>query len=461
MRSSIVVAMLLCSNLVADMVFEEWNRQETQSFVNYQTQMDRAFVDMLQRDWQEYYAVEDSVHYLRPKPRRQPIRQSNPQIKEHIKVSPKLVTPTNAPTISKKRTPIGYQKIAFDFFSIGVEILYEQRFSYNIETISNSTIAKYWYKLSSSNYRPLLKQIREYREVYGLNDWATYLLVREITKQINYETNNRNLLSWFILVELGIDAKVGFSSNHISLLLGSRQKLYGVKYFSLNGKNYYQINNQENHKLKIYRGEIGLLHTIDFRDKIVKLPLDIKSREIRFVYQDREYGLSFEYNQNLVKLYKTYPQLDYNQYGQLSTISREFIHQKLSPLISNMSEIDAINFLLRLTQNGFRYKTDRENFGYEKVMFFEETLHYSHSDCEDRAIFFAQLVRELLHLPILFIKYPNHLATAISLPNSSIGGDTFIYKNQRYIIADPTYSSANIGQAMPDLEGVKFKIIEP
>jgi hypothetical protein len=115
-----------------------------------------------------------------------------------------------------------------------------------------------------------------------------------------------------------------------------------------------------------------------------------------------------------------------------------------------MSQIEAINFLLRLTQNGFEYKTDGENFGREKVMFFEETLHYRYSDCEDRAIFFATLVRELLDLDLVFIKYPNHLATAIRL-NSDIGGESVIYNNQRYYIADPTYSNANIGQAMPHI----------
>jgi hypothetical protein len=450
MKNNIIVALLLSSYLVADITFEEWSRRETQSFVNYQTQIDREFIEMLKRDWQEYRAMENVIPHHRPKPKQQPTLRPNQKIKETIQTPPKLFTPIKPPTIPQKIAPTGYQKVNFDFFSIDVEIVYEQKLSYNVTTISSASIANYWYRVSSSNYKSLLRQIREYQEVYHLNSWATYLLVREIAREINHDSSNQNLLTWFILVKLGIDAKVGFSSHSISLLVGSSEKLYGVKYFTLNEKHYYQFETQKNPKLQIYRGDIGSLEMMNFRDQVTKLPIDIKIRELKFAYRDREYRLTARYNQNLVKLYRTYPQLDYNDYGQLSMLGSRFIHQELLPIISQMSQIEAINFLLRLTQNGFEYKTDGENFGREKVMFFEETLHYRYSDCEDRAIFFATLVRELLDLDLVFIKYPNHLATAIKL-NSDIGGESIIYNNQRYYIADPTYSNANIGQAMPHI----------
>ena len=47
MKNNIIVALLLSSYLVADITFEEWSRRETQSFVNYQTQMDKEFIEMI------------------------------------------------------------------------------------------------------------------------------------------------------------------------------------------------------------------------------------------------------------------------------------------------------------------------------------------------------------------------------------------------------------------------------
>ena len=459
-KSSIVVTLLCTSPLVADITFEEWNRQETQAFATYQTQIDKEFEEMLKRDWQEYRAMQNYTPYQRPKPKQQPKLHTTPNIKKVVKTPPKLFNPTEPPTIPHKTTPVGYRKVSFDFFSIGVEIVYDQRLNYNLTTISNSTIANYWHKCSLANYQPLIKQIEEYRENYNLNGWATYLLVQKISQQINYDPNSQNLFSWFVLLKLGIDAKVGFSSNHIALLLCSSEKLYGVKYFTLGGKHYYQFDQEEHTKLKIYRGELkDNIYAINFINQIPKLPLKIKNRNLKFIYKNREYIFNIRYNKNLVNLYKTYPQLDHNKYLQLSELSRNFINQELRPIVSSMSEIDAIDFLLRLTQNGFRYKTDNENFGKEKVLFFEETLHYAYSDCEDRAIFFATLVKQLLNVDIVFVKYPNHLATAIRL-NSTVKGDKIIYQNQQYYIADPTYSNANIGQVMPQFKNAQFQITE-
>ena len=47
-------------------------------------------------------------------------------------------------------------------------------------------------------------------------------------------------------------------------------------------------------------------------------------------------------------------------------------------------------------------------------MFPEETINYPYSDCEDRSILFSYLVKNLLHLDIVGVKYNDHLATAIN-----------------------------------------------
>ena len=109
-------------------------------------------------------------------------------------------------------------------------------------------------------------------------------------------------------------------------------------------------------------------------------------------------------------------------------------------------------------QTAFDYKTDEAQFGYERPLFADETLYYPYCDCEDRAIFYAILIRDLLGVNVVLLYYPNHLATAVCL-GEDISGDYFLIDNKRYIVCDPTYINADIGYTMPQFKNVAAKII--
>lgn len=98
-------------------------------------------------------------------------------------------------------------------------------------------------------------------------------------------------------------------------------------------------------------------------------------------------------------------------------------------------------------------------FGYEKSFYVEENFYYSANDCEDRAVLLAFLVRNLLHLDVHLLYYPGHEATAIRFSDQSIKGDGYVYQDgSKYIICDPTYIGAGVGQCMPEYENVKPKV---
>ena len=116
-----------------------------------------------------------------------------------------------------------------------------------------------------------------------------------------------------------------------------------------------------------------------------------------------------------------------------------------------MSERQAVNFLLRFVQTSLKYETDDQQFGEENYLFPEETLFYPYSDCEDRAVLFACLVRSLLNLEVVGIDYPGHVATDVAF-SEAVEGDSVMYKGMRYVIADPTYINANSGMTMPNFK---------
>ena len=87
-------------------------------------------------------------------------------------------------------------------------------------------------------------------------------------------------------------------------------------------------------------------------------------------------------------------------------VSDEVASSILPPLqdaIQGKTETDAANILLNFVQTAFLYQTDHEQFGYEKPFFVEETFYYPYCDCEDRAVLYAYLVKELLGLDIVLL----------------------------------------------------------
>jgi len=162
----------------------------------------------------------------------------------------------------------------------------------------------------------------------------------------------------------------------------------------------------------------------------------------------------------VIDFYNNYPQTDYEVYfdASLSPEARYSLLNNLKPIIEGKSEVEAVNILLRFVQTAFEYENDETQFGREKPFFAEETLFYPYSDCEDRSVLFAYLVRNLLGLKVIGLDYPGHIATAVNF-STDIKGDFVEHKSEKYIICDATFINANLGQCMPRLQNVKPKFI--
>ncbi len=86
-------------------------------------------------------------------------------------------------------------------------------------------------------------------------------------------------------------------------------------------------------------------------------------------------------------------------------------------------------------------------------MFANETLYFDKSDCEDRAVLFSYLVKELFGVSVVGVKYKDHMATALYVPMS---GDSVKAGKRKLVLADPTYINSSIGQSIP-----KYKSLIP
>jgi hypothetical protein len=64
------------------------------------------------------------------------------------------------------------------------------------------------------------------------------------------------------------------------------------------------------------------------------------------------------------------------------------------------------------------------------------------------------LVRELMGLDVVLVRYPGHMATAVCF-TEKVEGTTLQYKGKTYTISDPTYIGADVGMNMPDMVKVE------
>ena len=160
---------------------------------------------------------------------------------------------------------------------------------------------------------------------------------------------------------------------------------------------------------------------------------------------------------NLALMYY-YPIVD-NQLYYRQQLDEEFAEAILSPLrarVRGMNNREAVAWLLDLVQHGFDYVTDDEAFGRQKQLFIEESFFFGRNNCKDRVGVFSYLVKELVGLPVIAVRFKGnaesngvaHIACAVAF-DEEVAGDSFMHRGRRYVMCDPTYINATIGQTMP------------
>ncbi len=467
--------LFISSILIAD-DYEKWLKSQNNQYIQYKKSLDEEFSDMLKKDWKAFKSRSTPTPYKEPKPINIPVLKepTKAAIKELRKSPIVIVDPIKELVIPKPKKALKEVKVIkdfnsskFNFYSIPMSIQYDKNTIFETDEISKESISKFWDMMSSTNYKELIKQLQSNSTDLNLNDWAKYQFIYKLGLKVFDEDDNKaNLFTWFILVKMDYDIKVGYGSSNIYLMSAIEHNLYQVSFFTLKNKRYYILtpNGNANNiaSINTYEGNYPKankkLSLTIFEE--IKFYNNLKNKPLEFKYDEKSYTINTQYSLDLINFYATFPQSDYKIYfsAKNSTPLSNSILLQLEPLVKGKSEIEAVNLLLRFVQTSFRYQTDQKQFSYEKVMFPEETINYPYSDCEDRSILFSYLVKNLLHLDIVGVKYNNHLATAVNF-SSQVSGDKFTYKERSYTIADPTYINANAGMVMPQYKNSKFQIV--
>ena len=367
-------------------------------------------------------------------------------------------------TVDPSKNP---KMLECSFFELNLPIRYDERLAARLDGPPNSkSISAFWEAMSKSNYEDYLKQVTEYRERMSVNDWGfCELLYRTAAQLYPSSLSERNMFVWFMLLKSGYQAKIGYSGDNVYLLLPSANTLYGIAYYSFAGtdRKFYNIMFDSKERPQIQelysydQNYPGAVRLTDYQvDRAPNIQHDVQTRVLRFTHFNTDYSLTVKCDRSAVKFYEYYPQTNFEVYfdAKVSPEASSSLVAALKPLVAGKSETEAVDLLLHFVQTAFDYKTDQENFGREKPLFPDETLHYAASDCEDRSILFAFLVRRLLGLEVVGLDYPGHIATAVRF-TGNVEGDAVTVNGQKWIVCDPTYVNADHGKCMPQFKNVK------
>jgi hypothetical protein len=468
--------------------FEQWKKKQEAEFQAFKDARDKEFSGMLKEAWQFMKDQEAMKPYARPKvdqPPKAPVEAPKPAAP--VKQTPAAVekppvakaaaavpesvvsaVPAQAPATAGEPVRPSFPVQSITWFGLTASFPFDPALkNLSLKARSDKEIAFFFEALARSAYEPTVAAIAAHQKNFRLNDWALGVAIEKFAASVFSGNDEQLLFTWFLLNKGGYAARIGYNDKGICLLIPSDIRIFGAKYFTIDNTRFYTLRfsgaAQDPGPVYTYEGSYPKADkTFDFSlDALPAFPQDEATREVTFTWKEKTHTVTLRYNRNTIAFMQQYPQADLPVYfrGQLSGNAAASLESALRPLVEGQSEWDAVNLLMRFVQNAFAYKTDEDQFGFEKYFFAEETLHYPFSDCEDRSILFAYLVKKLLGNDVVGLRYPGHLATAVAF-KSVPGGDAFDIAGKTYTVCDPTYINADAGMTMPDFKAASPTVVQ-
>ncbi len=445
-------------NIVNAQSFTDFKRSQVDSFVTYTDNQDEVFNKYLKSEWEAYTSNKLVSLYKTSKPaemrsaKRKEIKKLGPKIDVLIKNISSLYNNKNR---FKAKKEIQKEKdLTLDFFGAKIEFntpdgVRKAKFSPQTQ----KGIKNFFDLILGSDYQAIIDDIKKISNNLNLNDWGKYLLVKKMSEKVFSSQDNSRLFSAFIFNKLGYSIRVALAKKHIVVMYNSKNIIYSTPSYTIDNKKFYLLSDyaqESSDKIFTYiQNYPDANKTLDLSMKTLpEFEKNIKTKKLSFKQYDKEYSIDYTYNKNLIDFMATYPQVECEIFFNTPIESRTYqaIASELRKYINGKQASVAINFILNFVQNAFQYEVDSQQFGKEKIMFAQETLFYDKSDCEDRSVLFAYLIKELLGIGIVGVRYSNHISTALYIP---MEGDSVKVNSKRFVIADPSYRNAIVGQNIP------------
>ncbi len=475
--------------------FNKYKKDSQEEFDAFRKKMNEEYAEFMRQAWEAFpvhkadqpvkekevppvvYEEPKPVPTPQPTPQPAPAPTPQPKPKEdekpvQIAVKPKVeVVPAPQPTpepiapVKPKEAP--YKKVSIGYFGTIVTIGFPTDDNLKLRALKENAIADAWKQLSDSRYDITVSTALNARKANALCDWAYMKMLQAATEKQYGKTNEAVLAQAFLMTQSGYRIRLGMDDKQLYMLVASLYDIFGYNYYRLDGTKFYNVSANQDANMRITKANYGKEKSLSLQ--ITQLPqLSSEPTPKRTLTSRKGVTSSVSVNKNMIDFFNTYPQACFN--GDQTTrwaayantpmekTVKDMLYPPLKKTITGMTERDAVGIILNWVQTAFEYEYDDKVWGGDRAFFAQETLYYPYCDCEDRAILFSRLVRDLVGLDVVLLYYPGHLAAAVAFSND-VNGDYLTYKNRKYVVCDPTYINAGVGRTMPGMNNKEAQVI--
>lgn len=452
--------------------FDQYRDKQQAEYDAFRRHANQEYADFMRRQWAEHQAQEAVVpQHEEPVAPVEYVPSEEIEVPVEVKSEQVIVLPEPQPApepiapVKPKQQP--FKRVTIAYYGTLVTIGFPQNDNFKLRALEENAIADAWNELADSRYDITVSTALNARKTNALCDWAYMSVLEKATEKQYGKTNEAVLMQAFLMTQSGYRIRLGMNETKLYMLVASQYDIFSLRYYTLEGTKYYIVNGDKNVRMYITDAKFGKEQSLSLQ--MTRLPdLGSDPTPKRTLTSKKGVTAAVSVNKNMIDFFGSYPQACFN--GDQTTrwaayantpieqTVKDELYPSLQATIEGMGELEAVNILLNWVQTSFEYGYDDQVWGEDRAFFAQETLFYPYSDCEDRAILFSRLVRDLVGLDVVLIYYPGHLATAVAF-SGEVKGDWLTYKDRKYTVCDPTYINAGVGRTMPSMNNREAQVI--
>ncbi len=414
----------------------------------------------------------------KPKPQK-PVQMT---VKEVIKPQPVTKQPEPISEV-KEETFLANDYMPFKVFGTTYKVRIGDNCRFKLKDVSSDAIADVISdEFTKPQFDNLLFDCLQERKKHEMSDWAYYQMLLALTRKFYGEnTNEAVLVQAFLYSQSGYKMRLAHDDTRLYMLAASQHFIYNKVFFYMDGESYFMLDEKQSDKLSICQASFPKESSLSLQMTAAQL-LDMNPTGERTItsIKNPDFTFTIHSNKNYIDFYGTYPSsnVDNNFMTRWSMYANtplekgicDQLYPQMKAKLKGLSEAQAVQELLWWMHgnldlegvikdsNTFLYRFDEDCWGEDRAFFGEETLFYPYCDCEDRSIMLSHLVRDLVGLDVVLVYYPGHLAMAVCF-NENVDGDYIMVDGRKFIVCDPTYLGARIGQTMPGMNNSDATVI--
>lgn len=455
--------------------FDKYRIQKKTEFEQYRHRLNEEFAARLSGEWKQYKTEPKKQLPSKPKPPKPTVventKPSTPtKVPVQTVVPPEKKIPDIPVTLPKidRQKPTNQYPVSFNFYNTPCGIEKFDTSLLTLTSIDNSAVSKAWKQLTANgNLEPLLDDCLRLREEMQLCDWGMLQLAEKVAATLYPNSKDKQaFLAAAIMIQAGYDCRMLNKNGQLALAYHPSHTIYGKSMFNIDGKSYYIYGPlaEKEGKIFTYPGDFHKSPT-PIRMVVDRYPQFSSPATPAKKYNSSSWtsapAFELTVNKSVMDFFDSYPIVDWNLYG-LAPVSLQ-VERTLFPVMEivteGLGEEDAVNMILSYMNYGFKYMTDDNQFNREKPFFPDENFYYPYNDCEDRAILFSKIVKNVLGLDVVYLFYPGHLAAAVRFsPGVNVKGSTVNVDGVPYVVCDPTCIGGTAGYLDKKYRDVAAKV---